>query len=118
MALRTGAHLVPVFSFGENDVFDVVKPSEGSWAEGFQLWLKQSFGFTLPLAYGECGLLPKREPIFTVVGTPVECPHVAEPTAEEIAWWHNKYMEALLDLWNEHNNSVAFNRVEGLDIDG
>lgn len=46
IALQTGAKLVPVIGFGENDLYDTQEPSP------FRLWLtrwtKKLFGFTLP----------------------------------------------------------------------
>lgn len=66
------ASLVPVFSFGENELFKQINNPEGSWLRFAQETLKKSTGFTLPLCYARgifqynFGLVPYRKPIYTV----------------------------------------------------
>ncbi|KAK6039607.1 diacylglycerol acyltransferase [Cooperia oncophora] len=55
-ALKTGAHLVPVYSFGENDIFKQVPNPKESTLRRFQSWVKRLGGYTLPWFYGR-GLL-------------------------------------------------------------
>uniref|UniRef100_A0A670ZMZ1 Acyltransferase n=1 Tax=Pseudonaja textilis TaxID=8673 RepID=A0A670ZMZ1_PSETE len=76
LALEHGADLVPVFSFGENDIFRQVQFPRGSRLHRLQLWFKQLAGFAPCLFVGRglffsrCwGLLPQPSPI-TVVGEP------------------------------------------------
>lgn len=58
IALQTGAKLVPVIGFGENDLYDVQEP--GPLRVWLTKWAKTLFGFTLPnpsgqgLFWGEC----------------------------------------------------------------
>lgn len=58
IALQTGAKLVPVIGFGENDLYDVEQP--GPIRLWLNRWTKCLFGFTLPnpqgtgLFWGEC----------------------------------------------------------------
>lgn len=54
VALQTGAKLVPVLGFGENDLYDVRQP--GPVRLWLQRWVKSLFGFTLPNPQGQ-GLL-------------------------------------------------------------
>lgn len=49
MAIRHGADLVPTFSFGENDLYEQVDNSDGSWLWNIQKKMQQAVGFTLPL---------------------------------------------------------------------
>lgn len=73
LAIKTGASLVPVFGFGENQIFNTVMPEKGSILHSFQLKMKQALGFTMPLFHGRglftynYGIMPKRVPL-TVVG--------------------------------------------------
>ncbi|KAF3318281.1 diacylglycerol O-acyltransferase 1, variant 4 [Orbilia oligospora] len=73
VAVRTGAHLVPVLSFGENDLFDQLIPEKTSWVHKFQILVKKVFGFTIPLFHArgifnyDVGLVPYRVPVNTVV---------------------------------------------------
>uniref|UniRef100_A0A0N4XRB1 diacylglycerol O-acyltransferase n=1 Tax=Nippostrongylus brasiliensis TaxID=27835 RepID=A0A0N4XRB1_NIPBR len=51
-ALKTGAYLVPVYSFGENEIFEQVENPEGSALRRFQSWTKRFAGFTFPFFHG------------------------------------------------------------------
>ena len=98
MALKTGASLVPVFAFGENDIFDQVANPTGGGVRRFQLWCKHLIGVTPPLLYGrnlsggiwrrmtggKHGVMPKRESIEVVVGAPIRVPKIADPTNAQI----------------------------------
>lgn len=117
-ALRSGASLVPVYSFGECDIYQV-KHLEGT-ARQLQMALQKKLGFALPLFFGralsggiahklfgtKCGLFPLRVPIHTVVGRPIECPRLDENeiTQEKIDQYHEKYVQELqlvFDEWHE-----------------
>ena len=52
LALKTGATLVPVFAFGENDIFDQVENPEGGVLRAFQKRVKSLIGITPPAFYG------------------------------------------------------------------
>lgn len=107
LALRSGAHLVPVFGFGETNIY-------GNHATGrpeLQRWLlrmQKVLGFAFPLIKGRgwfnynWGPLPHRKLIVTVFGAPVELPHLPNPTQEEIDHYHKIYVQALMDLYKEH----------------
>jgi len=49
IAIRHGADLVPVFSFGENELYNQVDNSTGSWLWKAQKKMQQALGFTMPL---------------------------------------------------------------------
>ncbi|XP_047577291.1 2-acylglycerol O-acyltransferase 1 isoform X3 [Lutra lutra] len=72
IALTHGASLVPVFSFGENELFKQVNNPEGSWLRTVQEKLQKIMGFALPLFHARgifqynFGLMPYRKPIHTV----------------------------------------------------
>ena len=66
---------MPVFSFGENDLFDQIENSPGCWLRWTQNRLQKIMGISLPLFHGRgifqysFGFLPYRRPI-TTVGEP------------------------------------------------
>ncbi|XP_039557951.1 2-acylglycerol O-acyltransferase 2-like, partial [Passer montanus] len=72
IALRHGAPLVPVFSFGENELFRQVPNPPGSRLRRLQARLQRLMGVALPLFHARgvfqysFGLLPFRRPIHTV----------------------------------------------------
>jgi len=106
IALTQGASLVPVFSFGENDIWDQVDNSEGSIVRKFQDKMKQYITFMLPLIQGRgffqynFGLLPFRRPIHTVIGKPIDLPLIPQPSAEEIEKYHELYLNGLKELYD------------------
>lgn len=63
---------MPVFSFGENDLYDQVSNPPGSPLRQWQTKMKDLMGFAPPLFRGRgvfqytFGLLPHRRPIHTV----------------------------------------------------
>ena len=52
VAMRTGASLVPVVSFGENELFEQLPNPHGSALRRLQERLLRLFGFTLPSFFG------------------------------------------------------------------
>ncbi|XP_053312697.1 2-acylglycerol O-acyltransferase 2 [Spea bombifrons] len=108
LAIQHGASLVPVFSFGENELFDQVDNPKGSWLRFIQEKLQKAMGVALPLFHARgvfqysFGLLPYRKPIWTVVGKPIKVVENSNPSAEEIDRMHQTYMEELCKLFEEH----------------
>lgn len=76
-SLCSRAHLVPVFSFGENELFKQVANPKGSWLRNVQEKMQKIMGFALPLFHARgvfqysFGLIPYRQPIHTVGEFPV-----------------------------------------------
>ncbi|XP_067322314.1 2-acylglycerol O-acyltransferase 2 [Anolis sagrei] len=107
-ALQHGASLVPVFSFGENELFDQVENPPGSWLRCTQEVLQRFMGVSLPLFHARgifqysFGLLPYRKPIFTVVGKPISVEKNPNPSQEEVDDLHQLYMEELSKLFEDH----------------
>ncbi|KHJ89322.1 diacylglycerol acyltransferase [Oesophagostomum dentatum] len=107
-ALQYGADLVPMYNFGENDVYETVLSPRGTRMRKVQEFVKRVWGFCAPLTMGRgifnytFGLLPKRRPITTVIGAPIRVERVENPTREEIDRLHEKYCSALIDLFETH----------------
>lgn len=107
-ALMYGASLVPVFSFGENDVYDQMPNPEGSLLRKLQNKCKDIVGIPFFLINGRgffqysFGLLPRRRPIYVVVGKPIEVEKTANPEEELIDKYHAMYIEALQSLFDEY----------------
>ncbi|KJH51529.1 diacylglycerol acyltransferase [Dictyocaulus viviparus] len=107
-ALKYGADLVPMYSFGENDVYDQRISVPDSHIRDIQLWIKRKIGFCPPLMYGrgifnhKFGMLPYRRPITTVVGAPIRTHRVQNPTEQEINALHAKYCKGLIELFESY----------------
>ncbi|KAF8791446.1 2-acylglycerol O-acyltransferase 2-like [Argiope bruennichi] len=113
LALKHGASLVPVFAFGENDIFQQVENPKGSPLRQFQDKLKSFLGFSAPLFRGRgmfqynYGLLPYRKPITVIIGKPIDVEKISEPTEEDVKTLHQKYIDDLTSLFEEHKKKYA-----------
>uniref|UniRef100_A0A5F9DRI2 Acyltransferase n=1 Tax=Oryctolagus cuniculus TaxID=9986 RepID=A0A5F9DRI2_RABIT len=114
LALRHGASLVPVYSFGENDTFKGMNFSKGSWQYLCQVIFKKIVGFPPCIFWGRglfspnsWGLLPLPIPITTVVGGPIPVPQCSSPSQEQVDHYHRLYMDALERLFEEHKESCG-----------
>uniref|UniRef100_A0A8C2EC75 Monoacylglycerol O-acyltransferase 3a n=1 Tax=Cyprinus carpio TaxID=7962 RepID=A0A8C2EC75_CYPCA len=120
LALKHGAWLVPVFSFGENELFDQMENPTGSALRRVQDRLQRIMGVALPLFHARgvfqysFGLLPYRKPIHTVVpvtedflGRPIPVSQNPCPSKEDIDALHALYMEALTQVFEENKNNYG-----------
>jgi len=123
IALATGASLVPVFGFGETDLWNQLENPPGSRLRKFQEKIKQLLSFTFPLINGrgifqyEWGLMPQRRPINVVVGKPIEIPKAYsenEITNELLDKYHKEYINALTDLYNQYKDTYFPHRKQEL----
>lgn len=104
LALETGAPLVPVVSYGENELFEL---SKHSWLEPIQQILIH-YGLYLPVptiksckSWFGIPWTPLKNPIRTVVGKPIKVVQIDEPTEKDIIDLRETYFKALNDLYNE-----------------
>ncbi|XP_023578829.1 2-acylglycerol O-acyltransferase 1 [Octodon degus] len=120
LALTHGAHLVPVFAFGENDLYNQVENPEGSWLRAVQERLQRILTFAVPLFYGRgffqhrFGLLPHRRPVHSVVGRPIPVQKTPNPTQEQVEALHQTYMDELTKLFDEHKGKYGIAEHETL----
>ena len=103
---------MPIFSFGENDLFDQVDNSPGSWLRRTQNRLQKIMRVSLPLFHGRgvfqysFGLMPYRQPI-TTVGEPR--PRLGWGSLQGkgprlcAARGHAHGPDTSLTLWNSHS---------------
>lgn len=100
LALQHGYNVVPVYTFGENMTYSNV---QGMWK--LRLWLN-NLGLPAIVIFGWwlIPLLPKRHArgIKVVVGDTIVLPKIPNPTREEVKLWHDKYIAALIRLFEEH----------------
>ncbi|CAN9501743.1 unnamed protein product [Ophioblennius macclurei] len=117
LALQYGADLVPVYSFGENDLFQQVIFSEGTFGRKLQDLFKNVMGFSPCLFLGErFGLLPYRRPVTAVVGSPIAVPLRVRPTEEEVDHYHQLYMEGLAKVFQENKVSCGLSESHKLEL--
>jgi 2-acylglycerol O-acyltransferase 2 len=115
VGLANGASLVPVFSFGENDLYEQISNPRGSKVRQFQMLLQKKLGYSTPFFRGRgifqyaVGFLPQRHPIHTCVGSPIELPKLKkeEITSEIIDRYHQLYMDALTNLFDTNKEKYG-----------
>jgi 2-acylglycerol O-acyltransferase 2 len=122
LAIRTGADLVPVLAFGENDLYDQFEPDSHPKIHKFQLLVKKLLGFTIPLFHArgvfnyDVGLMPYRRPLNIVVGRPVRVVKAERPEQAEIDRVHEIYVKELERLWDLWKDEFAGDRKGELEI--
>ncbi|KAJ3640706.1 hypothetical protein Zmor_027250 [Zophobas morio] len=117
MALRNGAAIVPVITFGENELF---RQFQNETVLRMQNFVKKWVGFVPALFYGRgftensFGMVPFRRPLKTVLGTPIEVEKRENPTSEEIDLVHEKFVDGLVRLFEKYKNEFLENPQEVL----
>jgi len=130
LALQKGASLVPVYSFGETDLFGVYASSR---FRRLQLRLQKQLGFAIPFFFGRAltggvlhrvfgmnrGVMPLRMPVQSVVGKPihVDAP-VPKPTQEQIDELHARYVAGLQEIYDDWKENFFRERSRVLDRQG
>ncbi|KAI8972643.1 diacylglycerol acyltransferase [Pilobolus umbonatus] len=124
LAIKQQAQLVPVYAFGENDIYDVVESREGSKLHYYQKKMQTILGFTLPLFHARgifnynVGIFPFRRPITTVFGKPIVVPGLEEgqiePTRDQLLAVQKLYIEELQAIFEKYKDQYAPNRISDL----
>ena len=125
LAIRTGADLVPVLAFGENELYDQVRPDSHPFIYKAQLIVKKLMGFTVPLFFArgvfnyDVGLMPYRRPLNVVVGKPIRSVQAANPDDAYVDEIHAQYIRELQRIWEDWKGEFVGGQIEsGLEIVG
>ncbi len=116
LAIQAGnVSLVPVYTFGENDCYNILATDETSIIRKLQLWVKENFGFTIPIFYArglfnyDFGLLPFRAPLHVVVGRPIHVKEQQEnPEQSLVDHYHELYVEELKRIYLENRDRYGY----------
>lgn len=114
LALELGdVCLVPVYGFGENEVYLVLHPEKELAIRKVQTWIKKRFQFTVPLFYARgvfnylFGLMPYRRRIDVVFGNPIAVPFRPLPTREEVEHYHRLYVDEVKRLFDANKGKYG-----------
>ena len=106
MALETGTPIVPVISFGEQRLFSIVQVPKflQDFLEPYDVCICIP---TLESISKWVSLLqsPLKDPIISVVGSPIPVEKISEPREEDISKLREEYIAALKELYENHDRS-------------
>ena len=102
LALQTGAALVPCYSFGENDTYDLFESSSG-FVTQLKKMFQAVFGISCPMIKH---IAPQHCEITSVIGKPIDVVQVKDPTEEQVSELLKRYIQALTELFEEHKKTV------------
>ncbi|XP_975108.2 2-acylglycerol O-acyltransferase 1 [Tribolium castaneum] len=111
VALKSGAALVPVLTFGENDLLTV----ENSFWQKFRFITERYQTFACGFVHGRgvfqstFGMVPRRKPTMTVVGTPIATAKTENPSDAQVDALHKKFQEELEKLFEKYKHQFFDN---------
>ncbi len=104
LCLQHGYSIVPVYCFGEKETFWNV---QGLWSLRLKM---NSFGMPAICIWGFTLLpvLPKRSKngLLVVAGKRIDVPKIENPSKEDVKLWHDKYMAALLRIFEDYKHEA------------
>ena len=105
LALVEGASLVPVLSFGENQLLSSV-----NLPPGLRKWLANNVGVSYPqLPHGRLLLpLPRRVRLQMVVGKPIVVEQKRDPKPSEIDQLHQAYYAQVSELFHKYKDRCGY----------
>jgi hypothetical protein len=118
VAVETGANLVPVIAFGENELFDKLDISSSSllWPVA-RVW-EWAVGHKVAFSIGRFNIFcPYRHPVNVVVGKPIAVTQQRyEPDQKYIDQLHEEYIRQLEKLWDDWRDTFGTDRSVRFEI--
>lgn len=111
LAIRENAGVVPVLSFGENDLYDQLVPAQQSLLWRLQRAVGKTVGFTVPFFHArgvfnyDVGFLAYRKEVNTVVGRPIfpkeQNDHPRDAEVDELQELYIAELQRIWDQWKD-----------------
>lgn len=108
-AIQFGYDLVPVYHFGETQLYSLLWPFDVPWVVKLRLAIAQKFQIAtgVGVGYRHLPLVPNpRARCRTVVGARVVLPHQPEVEREAVVKWHAEYVMKLQKLFDGHKREL------------
>lgn len=102
IALQTGSQIIPTYCYGSTQMFYV---GSSKLLQKLSRLLRTS----IILFWGKYGLpIPLKVPMVCVLGTPIRCPKVDNPSKELIDYYHTLYLQETQRLYQTYRNSYGW----------
>jgi len=113
IALTQGAPLVPMFSFGENDILHNIQLPK------IQELTYRYLGFGYPLfPYGRWySAMPNPTQVSVCVGEPISVPQVTNPPDTLVDHYHQIYYQRLRELFEKYKVKAGYSNCELIYVD-
>lgn len=102
-----------MLSVGETNVFDVTEHEPGTKWRKFQDTFKRYTNLA-PVHFNgrgffqySFGILPRRHPITTVIGSPIPVSQVENPSRDQVSELHQLFCERLVELFETEKNKYV-----------
>lgn len=118
LALENGYDLVPVYHLGETQMFSMFPLQRWKPILRARLWMTRNTSLPFGFGFGAwfCPFLPKRTDCVSAVGEPVSCPKIENPSREDVAKYHAKYVQALVATYNNNRHLLSAYKDKELEI--
>lgn len=114
IALQYGIPLVPMYAFGENELY-----LHSSLFMGLRSWLQRKFQIAIPLIVGRWGtVIPLKKHLHVVIGKPIPVlkKNESDITDEDLASLHGTFVSELQRIFDEHKELHGIAKHEKLQI--
>ena len=111
LALKEGVDVIPVYLFGNTNVFTVLKT-------GFLATLSRKLQMSVTYFWGKWMLpIPLDEKLLYVRGKPLGLPHIPNPTDEDVVKWHATYCSEVKRIFDSYKEKVPAYKHKTLHFD-
>ena len=108
-----GAPLVPVFAFGQTDMFKWLRLGPPLIPKAAMLKIARRMGFLPLLLYGVWGsTLTFPVPVHVVIGQPIDLPRVDDPSQEQIEAYLQRFIQAMSRLFDKHKGNLGHGHLQ------
>lgn len=109
IALNHGAHLLPVFAFGQSDLYSWWRPGPPFIPQSLVEAIRKRIGFMPLMMSGRFGTpIPHKVPMHVVFGKPIELPRIESPSDAEIRKYLDLYIAAMEGICENHKHTAGY----------